>query len=222
MEKESRALAVLEELRRDPGGLQRAYVPRILERISREDPPSHALLAAALGQLRPRLVLNMLEDPGEAEKAEKLRRSAREYLGIDLVHLGVIYRDELQGVALGSRIPIVRYKPGSVLSRAVYRIAEKLLAVQPSEAKGGPWAASASIPEQADAGFPAAESEAEADFLTLRRDLEDLLHTGALTMGDLVEAVRTQQLELATLRRENALLRARARAPRATREDSKA
>ena len=109
---------------------------------------------------------------------------------------------------------------GSVLSRAVYRIAEKLLAVQPSEAQGGPWAASASIPEQADAGFPAAESEAEADFLTLRRDLEDLLHTGALTMGDLVEAVRTQQLELATLRRENALLRARA--PRATREDSKA
>ena len=43
----------------------------------------------------------------------------------------------------------------------------------------------------------------------MRRDLEDLLHSGALGMADLVESVRTQQIELSTLRRENALLRAR-------------
>jgi len=45
----------------------------------------------------------------------------------------------------------------------------------------------------------------------MRRDLEDLLNSGALSMADLVESVRTQQIELATLRRENALLRARGR-----------
>jgi len=54
----------------------------------------------------------------------------------------------------------------------------------------------------------------------MRRDLEDLLHSGALTTGDLVEAVRTQQLELATLRRENAILRARLL--RAVREGARA
>ena len=50
-----------------------------------------------------------------------------------------IFRDELQSVALGSRIPIVRYKPGCVLSRGMYRIAEKLLAAPAEEPDGAPW-----------------------------------------------------------------------------------
>ena len=99
--------------------------PRILARIAREDPEGHALLSRALGRLRPRLVLNMVEDPAEAEKAEKLRASVRDYLGIEVSHLGMIFRDELQSVALGSRVPILRYKPACVLSRALYRIAEE-------------------------------------------------------------------------------------------------
>jgi flagellar biosynthesis protein FlhG len=196
-------------MRRDPGGLQKAYVPRIMEKIGMEDPVSHAKLSVVLERLRPRLVLNMLEDPADSDKMEKLRRSAREYLGIELAHLGVIYRDELQGVALGSRIPIVRYKPGSILSRAVYRISDKIVSTPPAEAANERWPALTGTPESDDAGFQAAGSEAESDFQAMRRDLEDLLHSGALTTGDLVEAVRTQQLELATLRRENALLRAR-------------
>ena len=149
VEKESRAHAMLEELRRDPGGLQRGFVPHILERIGREDPDSHARLVAAIGRLRPRCVLNMLEDPAEAHCADKLRRSVREYLGIECVDLGVICRDALQGVALGSRIPIIRYKPGSVLSRAVYRIADEMVA---------------------------AESEVEADFKAMGRE-DTLLET---------------------------------------------
>jgi flagellar biosynthesis protein FlhG len=209
VEKGSGAFGVLEEMRRDPGGLQKAYVPRIMERIGAEDPVSHAKLADVLDRLKPRLVLNMLDDPADADKIDKLRRSVREYLGIELAHLGVIYRDELQAVALGSRIPIVRYKPGSVLSRAVYRIADKIVSAPPAEAPGVPWPASPDGAASDDAGFQAAESEAASDFQAMRRDLEDLLHSGALTTGDLVEAVRTQQLELATLRRENAILRAR-------------
>ena len=209
VDKGSRAHDLLEEMRRDPGGLQKTYVPRIMEKIGTEDPVSHAKLASVLDRLKPRLVLNMLEDPGDADKMEKLRRSVREYLGIELAHLGVIYRDELQAVALGSRIPIVRYKPGSVLSRAVYRIADKIVSAPPVEAADKPWPASPETVESDDAGFQAVESEAALDFKAMRRDLEDLLHSGALTTGDLVEAVRTQQLELVTLRRENAILRAR-------------
>ncbi|MGD0727444.1 MAG: P-loop NTPase [Spirochaetia bacterium] len=220
VDKGSGALGVLEEMRRDPGGLQKAYVPRIMEKIGAVDMVSHAKLSAVLDRLKPRLVLNMLEDPADADKMEKLRRSAREYLGIELAHLGVIYRDELQGVALGSRIPIVRYKPGSVLSRAVYRISDKIVSAPPVETANEGWPAPPETAESDDAGFQAAESEAESDFQAMRRDLEDLLHSGALTTGDLVEAVRTQQLELATLRRENAILRARLL--RAVREGARA
>jgi len=207
----SRAFSVLEDLRRDhEGGLQRTAVPRILERIAREDPEEHAPLARALARLRPRLVLNMVEDPAEAEKGEKLRTSARGYLGIDIAHLGVIFRDELQSVALGSRVPILRYKPGCVLSRGVYRIAEKLLAAPAEEPDGAPWRQQGTSADgESPLPGPEAEAEAEEDFKGMSRDLEDLLSSGALSMADLVESVRTQQIELATLRRENALLLAR-------------
>ena len=83
----------------------------------------------------------MVEDPAEADKAEKLRASVRDYLGIEISHLGIVFRDELQSVALGSRIPILRYKPACVLSRALYRIAEKLLAAPAEEPDGVPWMA---------------------------------------------------------------------------------
>ena len=219
VEKGSAALGVLEEMRRDPGGLQKAYVPRIMEKIGAEDPASHAKLSVVLDRLKPRLVLNMLENPADADKMEKLRRSAREYLGIDMAHLGVIYRDDLQNVALGSRIPIVRYKPGSILSRAVYRIADKIVAAPPLAAGTEQWPAPAADTDTEEAGFQIAETEAESDFQAMRRDLEDLLHSGALTTGDLVEAVRTQQIELASLRKENALLRARLQ--RAVREGAR-
>jgi flagellar biosynthesis protein FlhG len=126
--KESRAYAVLESLRKETGALQKAYVPRILARIAGEDAESGRAIDALLGRFRPMLVLNMLEQPGDADRADRLQRSAREYLGVELAHLGAMYRDDLQGLALGSRLPLIRYKPRSVLSQDVYRIAEKLLA----------------------------------------------------------------------------------------------
>ena len=89
----------------------------------------------------------------------------------------------------------------------MYRIAEKLLAAPPDEPDGAPWLEAA----RDGSGVPSLgpEAEAEEDFKDMRRDLEDLLHSGALSMADLVESVRSQQIELSTLRRENALLRAR-------------
>ena len=75
------------------------------------DPENRAAFEAKAAQFRPRLVMNMLEDPKDAEKAQKIRRSCQKYLNLDLEHLGILYRDDLQDIALGSRIPIIRYKP---------------------------------------------------------------------------------------------------------------
>jgi flagellar biosynthesis protein FlhG len=197
--KGSRALQYMEELRREASALQKAYVPRILEKVREEDPESHARFTEIAGRFRPRLVLNMLDDPSDADKAGKLRRSAREYLGVEIEHFGVIYRDELQDIALGSRLPIIRYKPTSVLSQAVYRIAEKVLLLDDEE--------TLMDIEDLDDSFQAAEADAETDFQAKRHNLEELLQSGALTMGDLIEAIRTQTFEIQSLRRENQLLK---------------
>ena len=196
----SRAFERLEELRKDGASLQKAYVPAILEDVKRLDPERWAIATERMRRFRPRLLMNMLEDPKDAEKAQKIRRSCKEYLNIDIEHLGVLYRDELQDVALGSRIPIIRYKPQSVLSQGIYRTADKLVQCEDEE----------DLPlslAELDGGFRTAELEAEADFGAKVAYVEELLSSGALTTGDLVETVRGQQFEIDKLRRENQFLK---------------
>jgi len=196
----SKAFEYLEALRRDGASLQKAYVPAILDEVKKIDPERWAVAIDRMSRFRPRLVMNMLEDPKDADKAQKIRRSCKEYLNIDLEHLGVLYRDELQEIALGSRIPIIRYKPQSVLSQAVYRTADKLVSME------GEADAPLSIAEL-DGSFQTAGLEAETDFGAKMAYVEELLSSGALTTGDLVETVRSQQFEIDKLRRENQFLK---------------
>jgi flagellar biosynthesis protein FlhG len=49
--------------------------------------------------------------------------------------------------------------------------------------------------------------EAEIDFSTKMEYVEDLLHSGALSQGDLIETVKSQQFELAKLKKENNFLK---------------
>jgi flagellar biosynthesis protein FlhG len=196
----SRARTLLESLKKDGASLQRAYIPEILARVAEVDPSSRAAFDMRMSRFSPRLVMNMLEDPKDAGKAQKIRRSCREYLGMDLEHLGVIYRDDLQDVALASRIPIIRYKPQSVLSQAVYRIADKLVSSESDDE-------SFLDPEYLDDSFDAADSEASMDFDAKMDYVEELLSSGALTQGDLIETVRMQQYEIRRLRKENQFIK---------------
>ena len=196
----SKAYDYLESLRRDGSSLQKAYVPAILERVAAIDPERHRVAVERLARFRPRLLLNMLEEPKDAEKAQKIRRSCQEYLTLKLEHLGVLYRDELQDIALGSRIPIIRYKPQSILSQAIYRTADKLVSTEDEDD------APLSLAEL-EGSFQTAELEAESDFGAKMSYVEDLLNSGALTTGDLVETVKSQQYEIDKLRRENQFLK---------------
>jgi flagellar biosynthesis protein FlhG len=192
----SKARAILESLRKDGASLQRAYVPEILGRVAEADPESRAEFDRRMARFSPRLILNMLEDPKDAEKAQKIRRSCREYLGMDLEHLGVLYRDGLQDVAQGSRIPIIRYKPQSILSQGIYRIVDKILSTETDDEE-------TYDSEYLDDSFSAADSEAELDFEAKVGYVEELLSSGVLSQGDLVETVRMQQFEIGQLRKEN-------------------
>jgi flagellar biosynthesis protein FlhG len=196
----SKAFEHMEALRKDGASLRSAYIPAILDEVKKIDPERWTIAMERMTRFRPRLLMNMLEDPKDAEKAQKIRRSCKEYLNIDIEHLGVLYRDEMQDVALGSRIPIIRYKPQSVLSQGVYRVADKLMSSEDEEDM------SLSLSE-IEGGFRTAELEAEADFGAKVAYVEELLSSGALSTGDLVETVRSQQFEIDKLRRENQFLK---------------
>jgi flagellar biosynthesis protein FlhG len=202
IDKKSKAFQILEKLNETAATYQGIYVPRLLEEIKNQDPKSFAKFEERLRGFHPKLILNLLEDPKDGNKAAKLRRSCKEYLNVDMEHLGIIYRDDLQDVALQSKIPILIYKPNSVLSQAIYRIADKLL----QEPEDEEYQVDFSTIQES---FQTAEMEAEVDFDMKMRYMEDLLHCGALTQGDLIETIKNQQLEISRLKKENNVIKSK-------------
>ena len=198
--RKSPATARLAEMRKKDTALQRVYIPKLLEELRQLDSEGHAILKAALHSFNPRLVLNLLDNPKDIEKGEKVQRSCQEYLGLTIEHLGVIYRDHLQEIALRSRLPIIRYKPASVISQSIHRIADKILesAGNDQNPLGTPGM---------EESFQAIEMEAEMDFTARIEEIQKLLDTGALTQGDLLETIKSQKYEISSLKKENQLLK---------------
>jgi flagellar biosynthesis protein FlhG len=189
----------LEQMRKDNSGKNRQYIPQLLKEIEHMDPKAYQRFKFNLDHFHPRLIMNMIEDPADADVAMKIRRSCEAYLGLGIEHLGVLYRDSLQDTALASRLPILLYKPQSVLSQGIYRIAEKILQ---SEEENFDLAET-----EIEASFREATLEAEADFESKTEYVEELLHSGVLSPGDLLETVKTQQLEISKLKKENNFLK---------------
>ena len=125
--KNSKASQLIEKLRQESNSLQKLYIPKLIETIRQVDEESAVNFENKMKQFHPRLVMNMIDEPKDADKALKIRRSCQQYLGLDVESLGIMYRDSLQDKALSSRLPVVVYKPNSIISQGIYRIAEKVL-----------------------------------------------------------------------------------------------
>ncbi|MGL1893783.1 MAG: P-loop NTPase [Spirochaetaceae bacterium] len=192
----------LTQLKKDGHSMQRVYIPKLVEQLEKIDPENCEIYRNKIVGLRPRLILNMMEEPKDASKASKLRLSSREYLGLDMEHLGVIYRDDVQIKALNSRLPVIKYKPGSVLSQAIYRIADKLIEEEDLEDD-------TIFSNDLDNSYKEAELEAETDFESRMEFLGDLLYTENLSVSDLIETVKSQQYEISQLKKENNLLKSK-------------
>ncbi|MCL2759198.1 MAG: P-loop NTPase [Treponema sp.] len=195
--KGSKARLFLERLRKDGAG--HIYIPKILPQIKKIDSASYKKFVERLNALHPRLIMNMVDEPKNADVAMKIRRSCEEYLDLKIEHMGIIYRDMVQDKALSGRLPIVLYKPQSILSQAVYRIADKILETPEDDFTPDD--------KQIEESFQEAEMEAEIDFDTKMEYVEDLLHSGAMSQGDLIETVKSQQLEISKIKKENNFLK---------------
>jgi flagellar biosynthesis protein FlhG len=193
----------LEKLRKDSTSLQRLYIPKLVESLRTCDAENTQLFMSRMKQFRPRLIMNMIDDPKDADKAQRIRRSCSQYLGLEIEHLGIMYRDSLQDKALSSQLPIIVYKPQAVLSQAIYRIAEKVLAAEPRSFDDN------YVPDDSEDTFQAATEEAADDYEYKLSAIDDLVGSGTLTVGELAETIKTQQYELTQLKKENILLKSK-------------
>lgn len=176
-----------------------ANLLELLAKIKTIEPELATAYQQKLQGFMPRLVLNLMENEKDIAYAERIRRSFHEYLGLEVEHLGVIYRDVLQDIALNSKIPIVIYKPRSLLAQAIIRLAEKIMA-HPEE-EGG------LLEFDPDETFQIAELEALKDFQEKVNSVQELMQSGSLTTGDLLDIIKQQYIELSNLKKENQLLK---------------
>ncbi|OQY33288.1 MAG: ATP-binding protein [Spirochaetaceae bacterium 4572_59] len=201
-DRKSPAMAYLEKLRKDGITLQKIYLSSLLDKLKELDPEGTEVFLEKKTHFQPRLVMNMLENPEEMQKSDRLILSVRDYLGVNMEFLGVLYRDEFQKKALNSRLPVIVYKPKSVLSQGVFRICDKIMEMDLEE--------NIKITNlDAEYSYQAAEMEAESDFNDKVESLEELLHSGVLTQGDLIETIKMQQYEIKKLKKENRFIKSK-------------
>ena len=194
--------AFLDSLKKDSDKMKSLYIPKLIEALRRVDSANTELFLSRLKQFRPRLVINMIDDPKDAEKAQRIRNSCSQYLGLEF--LGLIYRDQLQDKALSSRLPVIVYKPYSVLSQAIYRIAEKVIASEPRKFDDD-----FTYGTDAAASFGQADEDAAEDYELKLSGIDDLVGSGQLSNGELIEMIKTQSYELTQVRKENLLLKSK-------------
>ena len=193
----------LDELKKDSETMQKLHIPQLVQQLGQVDPQNTQLFVNRMTQFKPRLIMNMIEDPKDADKAQRIKSSCNNYLGLDIEYLGLMYRDMLQDKALSSQLPIVVYKPQSLLGQAVYRIADKVISTQPHTFDSN------FTPDSFNDNFHEAEEEADADFNLKLSGLDDLVSGGNLSIGELAAMIKTQNYELTQLKNENNLLKSK-------------
>lgn len=197
--KGTKANDYLSKLKNDSASLQRLYIPKLIETIQEIDPESAEKFKNRIKKFHPRLIMNMIDEPKDADKAQKIRRSCQQYLGLEVESLGVMYKDTMQDKALSSRLPVSVYKPNAVLSQAIFRIAEKILQSE---------TVSFDL-DAADDSFAIATEEANDDYTSKMSFVEDLVGTGALSVNELADMIKQQQYEINVLKKENTLLKSK-------------
>lgn len=194
----------LESLKKDVETMKSLYIPKLVEQLEKIDPENTRLFVSRMNQFRPRLVMNMIDDPKDAERSLRIRHSCSQYLGLEIEYLGVMFRDQLQDKALSSRLPVIIYKPHCVLSQAIYRIAEKVMTAEPHH-----FDEDFNNTIDASSTFDLAEGEANEDYSLKISGIDDLIGSGQLTTGELIEMIKTQAYELTQIKKENLLLKSK-------------
>ena len=196
--------AYLDNLKKDSATMQKLYIPNLIQFLANCDPSNTQIFISRMQQFRPRLVMNMIEDPKDADRAQRIKSSCNQYLGLEIEYLGLMYRDMLQDKALASQLPVVVYKPQSVLGQAIYRIADKIISTVPHQ-----FDAAFNPDSFSTDNFQLAEEDAAEDYNLKLSGIDDIVSSGKLSMGELAEMIKTQQYEINQLKKENNLLKSK-------------
>lgn len=200
--KETKAYKLISDIKKDSSDLQRIYIPNLLLKIETYDPESYEKFMKKFSQFSPFIIFNMLNKPDDIKKIKKILKSAKDYLNINLQSIGSIYKDELIDKALNHKIPITIYKPTSLTSKSIKKIAKKLIELETiindvellSE-------------DNLNESYHFVIQEAQDEYLEKYAYLESLLMNKTIDNNAIIDIIKSQQKEIATLRKQNIMFK---------------
>ena len=68
----------LDELKKDSASMQKLFIPNLIQGLSSVDPGNTQIFISRMQQFRPRLVMNMIEDPKDADRAQRIKNSCKQ------------------------------------------------------------------------------------------------------------------------------------------------
>ncbi|BCR21794.1 P-loop NTPase [Borrelia sp. HM] len=200
--KETKAYQIISEIKKDSSDLQKIYIPNLLLKIEVYDPENYEKFMQIFSQFSPFIVFNMLNTPDDIKKTEKILKSAKDYLNINLQSIGSIYKDELVDNALNHKIPITLYKPTSMTSKSIQKIAKKLI-----ELEDVIDSVNLLSEDDLNASYHFIIKEAQDEYLERCSYLESLLINKTIDNNAIIDIIKSQQSEIAKLRKQNLLFK---------------
>ncbi|WP_445435940.1 P-loop NTPase [Candidatus Borreliella tachyglossi] len=200
--KETKAYEIISGIKKDSSDLQKIYIPNLLLKVETYDPENHAKFMKIFSQFSPFIVFNMLNTPDDIIKTERIIKSAKDYLNINLQSIGSIYKDELIDKALNHKIPITLYKPTSLTSKSIKKISKKLI-----ELENFTHDAELLIDKDLDESYNFVLKEAQDEYLEKAAYLESLLMTKTIDNNAIIDIIKSQQREITALRKQNMMFK---------------
>ncbi|ASQ29154.1 ATP-binding protein [Borrelia miyamotoi] len=200
--KETKAYKIISDIKKDSSDLQKIYIPNLLLKIEAYDPDNYEKFMKIFSQFSPFIIFNMLNTPDDIKKTEKILKSAKNYLNVNLQSIGSIYKDELVDKALNHQIPITIYKPTSLTSKSMQKIAKKLIELEIvinnvellSE-------------DDLNENYHFIIKEAQDEYFERYSYLESLLMNKTIDNNAIIDIIKSQQREIAKLRKQNIMLK---------------
>ena len=102
-------------------------ISQIIKKIQKIDPESGNKAKKYISVLKPKIVINMAENPDVIQIIEKLRDLIKKGLVLDVECMGLIYSDSTVNEALSDHVPVSIKDKHSIASKDIERIAQKII-----------------------------------------------------------------------------------------------
>ncbi len=109
------------------GGEEAWTIDNLLKKIGSIDSDAYQNALSILDMFKPKLVLNMGDNPSDINKGEVLRSISKKNLNVDMEYIGYIQSSEIVSDSILKCVPIALSSPNSQIFQTILRIAYKIV-----------------------------------------------------------------------------------------------